>query len=62
MRDVVIMCALSSSTCNIDNIFLWKIFSTIFSYVLEIKVFRGIVRPEIELGKKDREIYLCVNI
>ena len=56
MRDMVITCAVGILMCNMYNVFLEKIFNTIFLVCRKSnEEFRDAVRPEIKLGKKRRK-------
>lgn len=63
LRNMVIMCALDILMCNIYNVFLEKIFNTVFLvWRKSNEEFKGTMRPEIKLGKKEKEIYSYVHI
>lgn len=57
------MCALGILMCNIYNVFLEKIFNTVFLMCRKSnEEFKGTMRPEMELGKKRRKYNLmCIS-
>ena len=63
LRNMVIMCALGILMCNIYNVFLEKIFNTVFLVCRKSnEEFKGTMKPEIKLGKKRRKYNLiCIS-
>lgn len=60
---MVIMCALGILMCNIYNVFLEKIFNTVFLRCRKSnEEFKDTMRPEMKLGKKRRKYNLmCIS-